>query len=96
MIVCLTLTRTPIFHGITEIYGYNFGFSVQKLIWKIIVGNTDIDLLTFSKFGDIVGCRVKDNWKVYLKLTFETTDRSSKIAGKIGKTESRNNDKFRG
>jgi serine/threonine protein kinase len=48
-----------------------FGFSVQKRIWIEEGGKPGVyDYQVYEKFGDRVGWRVNNNWKLYSELTF--------------------------
>jgi serine/threonine protein kinase len=48
-----------------------FGFSIQKRIWIEEGGKSGVyNLAVYEKFGDRVGWRVNDNWKLYSDLTF--------------------------
>jgi serine/threonine protein kinase len=47
-----------------------FGFSVQKRIWESIGGKPDAEQLTYIKFGEKVGWRLRDKWRDYEDLTF--------------------------
>ena len=50
-----------------------FGFSVQKRIWKDEGGKPGVyNLAVYEKFGDRVGWRENDNWKLYNELTFSS------------------------
>lgn len=52
-----------------------FGFSVQKRIWLEEGGKPGFyDERVYEKFGDRVGWRVNDNWRLYSDLTFSTND----------------------
>jgi serine/threonine protein kinase len=60
---------------INELWMYyssdRFGFSVQKRIWIEEGGKPGVyDSKAYEKFGDRVGWRVNDNWKLYADLTF--------------------------
>lgn len=62
---------------INELWGYysgdRFGFSVQKRIWKDEGGKPGVyNLAVYEKFGDRVGWRENDNWKLYSELTFSS------------------------
>jgi serine/threonine protein kinase len=51
-----------------------FGFSVQKQIWIAEGGKPGVyNLAVYEKFGDRVGWRVNDSWKLYSELTFPST-----------------------
>jgi hypothetical protein len=51
--------------------GGRFGFSVQKRIWIEEGGKPGVyNLAVYEKFGDKVGWRENDNWKLYSDLTF--------------------------
>ncbi|HEY9632842.1 MAG TPA: GUN4 domain-containing protein [Coleofasciculaceae cyanobacterium] len=48
-----------------------FGFSVQKRIWIEEGGKPEVyDSYVYEKFGDRVGWRVNESWKLYSDLTF--------------------------
>jgi serine/threonine protein kinase len=48
-----------------------FGLSVQKRIWTAEGGKPGVyNLVVYEKFGERVGWRVNDNWKLYSDLTF--------------------------
>ena len=52
-----------------------FGFSVQKRIWIEEGGKPGVyDRNVYKKFGDRVGWRVNDNWKLYSDLSFSSND----------------------
>jgi serine/threonine protein kinase len=47
-----------------------FGFSIQKTVWKSVGGKHEVDYISWCRFGDRVGWRVKGNWLKYSDLTF--------------------------
>ncbi len=50
-----------------------FGFSVQKRIWMQEGGKPGVyNLAVYEKFGERVGWRINDNWKLYSDLTFSS------------------------
>jgi serine/threonine protein kinase len=52
-----------------------FGFSVQKHIWLKEGGKPGVyDERVYEKFGERVGWRVNDNWRLYSDLTFSLDD----------------------
>jgi serine/threonine protein kinase len=62
---------------INELWVYyssdRFGFSVQKRIWKDEGGRPGVyNLAVYEKFGERVGWRENDNWKLYCELTFSS------------------------
>ena len=67
------------FQTINELWRYfsrdRFGFSVQKRIWMDEGGKPGVyDSNVYEKFGDKVGWRVNDNWKLYSELNFSLND----------------------
>ncbi|HEY9831791.1 MAG TPA: serine/threonine-protein kinase [Stenomitos sp.] len=50
-----------------------FGFSVQKQLWIEEGGKPGVyNLIAYEKFGERVGWRVNDNWKLYSDLVFNS------------------------
>jgi hypothetical protein len=48
-----------------------FGLSVQKRIWVEEGGKPGVyNLVVYEKFGERVGWRINDHWKLYSDLTF--------------------------
>lgn len=47
-----------------------FGFSIQKTVWESVGGKHEVDYISWCRFGDRVGWRVKGNWLRYSDLTF--------------------------
>ncbi len=50
-----------------------FGFSIQKQIWDRVGGKPDLDFKTWKYFGESLGWRIKNNWKLYDSLSFTLT-----------------------
>jgi serine/threonine protein kinase len=49
-----------------------FGFSMQKTVWESVGGKHEVDYISWCRFGDRVGWRVKGNWLKYSDLTFNS------------------------